>query len=58
MKKKSVLIALFLITSVIATSCGPKRYKCGPYRRCDVQFENNLPKINIPNSSISQSKNV
>lgn len=32
MKRK---IALIIILSSILYSCGPRRYKCGPYRRCE-----------------------
>lgn len=23
------------------TSCGPRRYKCGPYRKCENSIKNN-----------------
>ena len=29
------VFALLLIGSFALTSCGPRRYKCGPYRRCE-----------------------
>lgn len=35
MKKIKVLIPI--ITILILSSCGPRRYKCGPYRRCEVK---------------------
>lgn len=34
MKKLTVLL---LIASLGFVSCGPKRYKCGAYRRCETQ---------------------
>ncbi len=30
------LIILFLAIGFSFTSCGPRRYKCGPYRRCET----------------------
>ena len=32
------LFALLVLTIVLTSlfSCGPRRYKCGPYRRCEV----------------------
>lgn len=38
MKKKNVIyfaIAILLIT----VSCGPRRYKCGPYRKCENSID-------------------
>ena len=32
--KKNVLLLLVLL---MLASCGPKRYKCGPNRRCSVE---------------------
>ena len=34
MKMKKI-IALFLIGLFILSSCGPRRYRCGPYRKCE-----------------------
>ncbi|TDR24147.1 hypothetical protein IP97_00804 [Flavobacterium cheniae] len=34
MKNKTLLLSL-LILLVSTLSCGPRRYKCGPYRKCD-----------------------
>ncbi|MEZ4853594.1 hypothetical protein [Flavobacterium sp.] len=33
--KKIIIIAL--IFSFGFTSCGPRRYKCGPYRKCEIK---------------------
>lgn len=35
--KKSITFAL--ISIFILSSCGPRRYKCGPYRKCEVKPE-------------------
>ncbi|NHN26316.1 hypothetical protein FIA58_011560 [Flavobacterium jejuense] len=32
-------IAILIFTSILFSSCGPKRYKCGPYRRCQIEFK-------------------
>jgi hypothetical protein len=43
MKKKKIFyfaIALLLIT----ISCGPRRYKCGPYRKCENSIDKNIKK--------------
>ena len=37
MKKKNLIFTMFALI-VITTSCGPKRYGCGP-RRCEVKME-------------------
>jgi predicted small lipoprotein YifL len=33
------LIGLLVVTIVLTSlfSCGPRRYKCGPYRRCEIE---------------------
>lgn len=33
------LIKYIIIITVLGSffSCGPRRYKCGPYRKCDIQ---------------------
>lgn len=31
------IIAILILTS----SCGPRRYKCGPYRKCENSIEKN-----------------
>ena len=43
MKNKYFIIALLsiLITTI---SCGPRRYKCGPYRKCNI-FEEKSKKV-------------
>ncbi|MFB9098773.1 MULTISPECIES: hypothetical protein [Flavobacterium] len=38
MKKIKKLLFILLTLSFFA-SCGPRRYKCGPYRRCNVEFK-------------------
>ena len=34
--KKVVNIVLVSIVLISSYSCGPRRYKCGPYRRCEI----------------------
>lgn len=29
------IITFLLVSTFIFSSCGPRRYKCGPYRRCE-----------------------
>jgi len=38
---------LALLTLITLISCGPRRYKCGPYRRCEIKEQK---KPEIPNS--------
>lgn len=38
MKKKYFIFSL-LTLAVITISCGPRRYKCGPYRKCENSIE-------------------
>ena len=47
------LVVLLLLTTVLTSlfSCGPRRYKCGPYRRCEVKEMNQPVKI-IPQIKI------
>ncbi|WP_165396022.1 hypothetical protein [Flavobacterium sp. J27] len=33
------IIALLLFTGLFFSSCGPKRYKCGPYRKCQIEWK-------------------
>ena len=35
MKKRTIIAAILGITFLI--SCGPRRYKCGPGRRCEIK---------------------
>lgn len=35
MKKKTIIASILGITLLI--SCGPRRYGCGPNRRCEVK---------------------
>lgn len=42
MKNKYFIIALLSILFIII-SCGPRRYKCGPYRKCNI-FKEKLKK--------------
>ena len=39
--KKGSLIYLLMIIVLTTVSCGPRRYKCGPYRRCEIK-ENSI----------------
>ncbi len=38
MKKRSLIYPL-LVVLFVAVSCGPRRYKCGPYRKCENSKE-------------------
>jgi hypothetical protein len=38
MKKKSVIYSLIMLL-LVTVSCGPRRYKCGPYRKCENSIE-------------------
>ena len=38
MKKRS-LIYMLIIVVLTTVSCGPRRYKCGPYRKCENSIE-------------------
>ena len=29
-----------MIIGVTLASCGPRRYKCGPYRKCEIKKQN------------------
>ena len=33
------IILTLLFVSILFSSCGPKRYKCGPYRRCHIEYK-------------------
>lgn len=33
---KKVIILLF-VSLFLFSSCGPRRYKCGPYRKCETK---------------------
>ncbi|MFD2909882.1 hypothetical protein ACFSX9_14175 [Flavobacterium ardleyense] len=35
--KKIVVLVLLITVLTSLFSCGPRRYKCGPYRRCEVK---------------------
>ena len=37
--KKGSLIYLLMIIVLTTVSCGPRRYKCGPYRKCENSKE-------------------
>ena len=50
MKKLAVLLLLVTVLSSLF-SCGPRRYKCGPYRRCEVK-EMNQPVKTAPQIKI------
>ena len=43
--KKTVIILLIIIVIISSFSCGPRRYKCGPYRKCE--FNKNSTKQEI-----------
>ncbi len=37
--KKIILSFLLLAILAFTFSCGPRRYKCGPYRKCENKIE-------------------
>lgn len=37
--KKGSLIYLLMIIVLTTVSCGPRRYKCGPYRKCELKTQ-------------------
>ncbi|WP_291109283.1 hypothetical protein [Flavobacterium sp. UBA6195] len=37
--KKIILSFLLLAILAITFSCGPRRYKCGPYRKCELKTQ-------------------
>ncbi len=39
MKHRNLYLSL-LIVCLIFGSCGPRRYKCGPYRKCENSIKN------------------
>ncbi|MCW1147194.1 hypothetical protein OJ995_03010 [Flavobacterium sp. TH16-21] len=39
MKKKIIYSLIMLV--LLTVSCGPRRYKCGPYRKCENSIEKN-----------------
>lgn len=41
MKKKTIIASILGVTLLI--SCGPKRYGCGPNRRCEVKQNTTKP---------------
>ncbi len=36
---KTKTLAIVIIITTLMSSCGPKRYKCGPYRRCNIEIQ-------------------
>ncbi|WP_264560344.1 hypothetical protein [Flavobacterium sp. N2270] len=50
MKKKTIITGILGLFFLI--SCGPKRYKCGPGRRCEVK--QNTIKTTIENQSFKK----
>lgn len=45
--KKS--IALALVSLFILSSCGPRRYRCGPYRKCEKETIKDIKKTDLQN---------
>ncbi|MEZ4786808.1 MAG: hypothetical protein R2790_02735 [Flavobacterium haoranii] len=43
------VILLLLLSTFTLTSCGPRRYRCGPYRKCEKEVKKNTDKIEIQN---------
>ncbi len=43
------VFALLLIGSFALTSCGPRRYKCGPYRKCEKEIQQNTKQSTLKN---------
>lgn len=48
--KKIAIILLVSVVIISSFSCGPRRYKCGPYRRCEIKENSTI--INIVNKKI------
>ncbi len=40
MKHCIKIVSLVMIIGVTLASCGPRRYKCGPYRKCEIKKQN------------------
>ena len=40
-KTKTALLTISVL--LLLASCGPRRYKCGPYRRCEIKTEKQFP---------------
>lgn len=51
MKKKKLILGL--LTVFFLVSCGPRRYRCGPNRRCEIQHKT----IKIPLHQTLENKN-
>jgi len=51
---RKIVFILFIIFTT--SSCGPRRLRCGPNRRCEIKNQKNLNyeknSFTIPNSSI------
>lgn len=41
--KKKLILMLVIVIFTTSFSCGPRRYKCGPYRKCEMK-ENSIKK--------------
>lgn len=37
MKQSIKMAGLIMIIGVTLISCGPRRYRCGPYRKCEIK---------------------
>lgn len=37
MKQSIKIASLVMIIGATLVSCGPRRYRCGPYRKCEVK---------------------
>ena len=53
--KKIAIILLVSVVIISSFSCGPRRYKCGPYRRCEIKENVINPKKNIEIDKIKLS---
>lgn len=51
--KKIILSFLLLAILAIMFSCGPRRYKCGPYRKCEMNVKPNKITDQILEKAIS-----
>lgn len=49
------IIILLLVGTFILSSCGPRRYKCGPYRRCDNSTKIIKNSIDIENQLLDNN---
>ena len=57
MKQSIKIASLVMIIGATLVSCGPRRYRCGPHRKCEVKEHktNNHPLIRTYKSQKTNS---